>query len=83
MNKNSIAKIWETHLKKKVKKGSASLLKISFWGSSVSAYANESPGFSVSGGSTPNGLFQTINDLKDYWVTPNGSINNLELFVNY
>ena len=46
------------------KKGPASLLKISLWGSCVSTCANESPGFSVSGVSTPNGLFQTINGLK-------------------
>ena len=46
------------------KKGPASLLKISLWGSSVSACANESPGFSVSEASTPNGLFQIINGLK-------------------
>ena len=59
-----IAKIWEKHLKKKAKKNPASLLKISLWGNSVSACANESPGFSVSGASTPNGLFQTINGLK-------------------
>ena len=49
---------------KKVTKGAASLLKTSLWGSSVSACQNESPGFSVSGASTPNGLFQTINGLK-------------------
>ena len=47
-----------------VRKGPASLLKISLWGISVSAFANEPPGFSVSGASTPNGLFQTINGLK-------------------
>ena len=29
---------------------------------SVSAWANQAPGFSVSGASTPNGLFQTINE---------------------
>ena len=46
------------------KKGPASLLKISLWGSSVSACANEAAGFSVSGASTPNGLFQAINGLK-------------------
>ena len=46
------------------KKGPASLLKISLWDSSVSACANESPGFSVSGASTPNELFQIINELK-------------------
>ena len=56
--------MWEKHLKKKVKKGPASLLKISLWGSSVSACANEAAGFSVSGASTPNELFQTINGLK-------------------
>ena len=49
---------------KKVKKGPASLLKISVWGSSVFAYANESHGFCISGASTPNGLFQIINGLK-------------------
>ena len=52
------------HLKQKVKKGPVSLLKISLWGGSVSAGANEAAGFSVSGSSTPNGLFQTINGLK-------------------
>ena len=56
--------MWEKHLKKKVKKGPASLLKISLRGSSVSACANEAAGFFVSGASTPNGLFQTINGLK-------------------
>ena len=64
INKNKcIAKMSEKHLKKKVKKGPASLLKISLWGSSVSACANESPGFSLSGASTPNGLFP-IHGLK-------------------
>ena len=53
------------YLKQKVKKDPASLLKISLWGSSVSASANESPGFSVSGASTPNRLFQIINRLKN------------------
>ena len=42
----------------------ASLLKISLWGSSLSACANQPPGFSLSGTSTPNRLFQTINGLK-------------------
>ena len=45
------------------KKSPASLFKL--WGSSVSACANESPGFSVSGASTPNRLFQIINRLKN------------------
>ena len=48
----------------KVSKGPASWLKISLWGSSVSACANQPPGLSVSGTLTPNGLFQTINGLK-------------------
>ena len=56
----------EKHLKKKVKKGSTSLLKISLWDSSISACANEPPGFSVSGVATPNGLFQTVNGLKRF-----------------
>ena len=47
---------------KKVEKGPASLFKISLWGSSVSACAKEAGGFSVSRASTPNGLFQAIND---------------------
>ena len=54
----------EKHLKKKVRKGPASLLKISLWGSSVSTCRNQPPGFSVSETSTPNGLLQTINGLK-------------------
>ena len=56
--------MWEKHLKRKVTQGPASLLKISLWGSSVSTRANQPPGFSVSGTSTPNGLFQAINELK-------------------
>ena len=51
-------------MKTKVRIGPAYLLKISAWGSSASVCANEPPGFSVSGASTPNGLFQTINGLK-------------------
>ena len=54
----------EKHLKKKVRKGPASLLKISRWGSSVSACANQPPGFSLSGTLIPNELFQTIMELK-------------------
>ena len=46
------------------KKGPASLLKISLWGSFASACANESPDFSVSGAATPNGLFQKLSGLK-------------------
>ena len=51
----------EKHLKKKVKKGPASLLKISLLGSSVSACANEPGGFSVSGALTTNELFQAMD----------------------
>ena len=54
----------QKHLKKKVKKGPASLLKISGWGSSVSACANQQPGFSLSRTSIPNKLFETITGLK-------------------
>ena len=45
-----------------VREGPASLLKISR--SSVSACANQSPGFSLSGTLIPNELFQTIMELK-------------------
>ena len=54
----------EKHLKKKVRKGPASLLKFSLWGSPVSACANQPLGFSLRGTSIPNELFQTINRLK-------------------
>ena len=47
-----------------IRKGPASLLKISLWEFSVSACANQPPSYSVSGTSTPNGLSQTINGLK-------------------
>ena len=75
--------MWEKHLKKKVRNGPTSLLKISLSDSSISAIANQRPDFSVSGTSTPNGLFQTINELKKYWVNWNGSINNLELLLTF
>ena len=45
-----------------VRKGTASLLKISR--SSVFACANQRPGFSLSGTLIPNDLFQTIMELK-------------------
>ena len=38
--------------------------QISLWGSSVSARANQPPGFSVRGTSTPDGLFQTIKSTE-------------------
>ena len=56
--------MWEKHLKKKVRKVPASLLKISLGDSSVSACENKSPGISGNGTSTLNGLFQTINGSK-------------------
>ena len=46
----------------KARKGPASLLKTSR--SSVSACANEPPGFSLSETLIPNELFQTIMELK-------------------
>ena len=45
-----------------VRKGPESLLKISQ--GSVSACENQPPGFSLSGTSIPNKLFQTITGLK-------------------
>ena len=58
---------------------------------SVPAWANQSPGFYVSGTSTPNGLFQTIKMLMGYTkrlhhlkhgVLHHLKFENLELFVN-
>ena len=46
------------------KKKSCIFTKNLTMGSSVSASTNKPPGFSVSGASTLNGLFQTINRLK-------------------
>ena len=62
----AVAKMQEIHLMKKetLRKEAASLLKISLWDFSVSACANQPLGFSVSGTSAPNGLFQTINGSK-------------------
>ena len=83
INKNKcIAKKWEKYLKKKVKKGLTSILKISLWGSSVSACTNELPGFSVSGAATPNGLFQKINGLKRLMSYSKRLHWRFELFVN-
>ena len=56
--------MWEKHLKKKVRKGTASLLKISCWDSSVSACLDQPPGFSLSRTTIPNELFETIAALK-------------------
>ena len=50
--------------KKKLRKGPASFHKIHLGQFPLSACANEAPGFSVSGTSTPTGLLQTINELK-------------------
>ena len=54
--------MWEKDLKKKVRKGPASLLKISLWDSSVSACANQPPGFSVSETSPQMGYSQHLMD---------------------
>ena len=48
-----------------------------------SACAYQPPGFSVSGTSTPNRLFQTMNELKRLVSYSKQHLNNLELFVNY
>ena len=58
-----LAKIWEEHLKEKVRKGPKSC-GISLWGSSFSACANQPLGFCVSGTMTSSGLLQTIKKLK-------------------
>ena len=61
----AIAKMWEKHLKKKeiFKKRACIFTKNSNLGQ-FSVSASQPPGCSVSGRSTPNGLFQTINWLK-------------------
>ena len=79
--------------KKKLRKGSASLLKNSLWDSFLFPdWANQSLGFFVRGTSTPNGLFQTIKILMSYTkrlhrlkhgVLFHLKFENLELFVNY
>ena len=71
-----IAKMWEKYMKKKkvLRKGLHFYSKLPSGTVSASACANQPPGFPVSGTSTPNGLSQTINELKRLMVTPNGSI---------
>ena len=54
----------EKNLKKKARKSPASLLKISLWGSSDFACANQPPGFFVRGTSIPTDLFQIVNRLE-------------------
>ena len=58
---------------------------------SVPAWANQPPGFSIRGISTPNGLFQTIKILMGYTKRLHQlkrdvlfylKFDNLELFVN-
>ena len=39
---------------------------MTLWKFSVPAWANQPPGFSIRGTSTPNGLFQTIKMLMGY-----------------
>ena len=62
----AIAKIWkETSEEKKIKKTACIFTYDFTLGQfSVSAGANQAPGFSVHRASTPNGLFQTIIKLK-------------------
>ena len=55
--------MWEKHLKKKARKGPASLLKISLWESSVSVCANQPPGFSLSRTSIPKWVIP-----KNQWI---------------
>ena len=56
-----MAKMWEKHLKKKVRKGPTSLLKISLWASSLSARLNQPHGFSVG----------RKHNIDSKWVVPN------------
>ena len=68
-------------LKKKVRKGPAFLLEISLWGSSVTACANQPPGFSLSGTSIPNELFQTINKISELLQAAPSTILNFLLTI--
>ena len=87
-------KIWKKHLKEKKFKKRICIftLKFPLRQFSVPACANQPPGFSGSGTSTPNGLFQTIKKLMGYIKRLNQlkhgvlyhlKFENLELFVNY
>ena len=59
-----------------LRKGLASLLKISLWDNFQFLLVQiQAPAFSINRASTLNRLFQTINELKRLWVTTNGSIN--------
>ena len=61
-------KMWKKHLKeKKFKKRICTFTqKFTLGKLSAPAWANQPPGFSVRGTSTPNGLFQTIKILIGY-----------------
>ena len=67
-NSFAIVKMWKKHLKKKHFKKRICIFteKFSLGQFSVPACANQPPGFSVRGTSTPNGLFQTIKILMGY-----------------
>ena len=61
-------KMWKKHLKEKKFKKRICIFtqKFTLGKFSVPAWANQPPGFSVRGTSTPNGLFQTIKMLMGY-----------------
>ena len=61
----AIEEMWKKHLKKILRKRSASLpAYFTLEQIPVRSCANQPPCFSVSGTSTPNGLFKTIDGLK-------------------
>ena len=86
-------KMWKKHPKEKNFKKRICIFtqKFTLGKFSVPAWANQPPGFSVRGTSTPNGLFETIKILMDYTkrlhqlkhgVLFHLKFENLELFVN-
>ena len=90
---NLFAKVqmWKKHRKVKNFKKRIVTQKFTLGKFSVPAWANQPPGFSVRGTSTPNGLFQTIKILMGYTkrlhqlkhgVLFHLKFENLELFVN-
>ena len=94
----AIVKMWKKHTNKvKILKKRICIFnqKFTLGQFPVPACANQPPGFSVSGTSTPNGLFQTINGLKillgytkrthqlKHGVLFRLKVESLELFVNY
>ena len=61
-------KMWKKHPKEKKFKKTICIFtqKFTLGKFSVPAWANQPPGFSIRGTSTPNGLFQTIKMLMGY-----------------